>query len=407
MIVLTKLNYLIKQNYKSLYLILIVALMGAERVNLMPSLGYILQPYYVLILPVIVLTIFRLPRPFIIYLAALAILLASSAICNPQITLLHWKRVLLFYFIHVGALCLATFFKSQNKHEELLIKSLMAYIVLNIVFSIAEAVSFIENIYQYEEFKNINVVNLNAFTISFETFRPTGISLDPNRGTFNYLFAIMAIVALSKISYRHIILYAFSILSLSKTAVIATILPFLYEIKSDWRRLLFFFASLAIIFGIIFHKNYLPISSEPVANSRISSTLIDERLSVEPGSSGHLHMQLIGYGWERFVGSNLIQKIVGSGFSYASFDLKDLFYSKYANYHSQFITILVEQGILGLVLYMLAIFWLWCGISDRERWLLILPFLSFQIFYQNMGEPIVIFILGYFYIRHVVDTRKN
>lgn len=386
-------------NLKSFYLILVIALMGAERLNLMPALGIIVQPYYILALPIMVITILKLPKPFLVYLTILAILLLCSALANQQITHLYWKRLLLFYFLHFSALCVVTFLIQQEEHEKIFSKALMIFIVFNIAFSIAEGISFMQGIYQHEDFKNKSIINMNAFTIAFEVFRPTGVALDPNRGAFNYLFSLMAIISLFKAGYRHIALYALSILALSKSAFLATIFSVIYEIKSDKKKIAFFIVSLLLI--VVFAYFYFQRPAD------IQRPLVAERLSVEPGSSGNLHIQLIRYGIQHFIESNSVQMIIGNGFSYASFALKDLFLSKYANYHSQIVTILVEQGVIGFILYVAVILSLWRKFSIRERIFLMAPFLGFQVFYQNLGEPIVIFVLAYFYIRVLSKSQKN
>ena len=96
--------------------------------------------------------------------------------------------------------------------------------------------------------------------------------------------------------------------------------------------------------------------------------------------------------------------IFGNGFG-TSFLLIDGYYwsgTKYANYHSQYITILVESGIFSILLNL--IFTLLIPIFNKSYnyiFPLVIGLFFYNIFYQIILEPIYWFIIFTYYYESV------
>ncbi|WGL52049.1 O-antigen ligase family protein [Nocardioides sp. BP30] len=111
-------------------------------------------------------------------------------------------------------------------------------------------------------------------------------------------------------------------------------------------------------------------------------SIIDTRLSRQDGSA-RSHLELLHRGWD---GSTIDWHfLTGHGYGQSYLYLQDIFPQDiYANYHSLFITMLFETGVVGLI----AVVALTVGpLRSRRRWLA-LGVIAFNLFYQDIADPL-------------------
>ena len=143
--------------------------------------------------------------------------------------------------------------------------------------------------------------------------------------------------------------------------------------------------------------------------------LITERLSIDFDmnrySSSGIHLRLIIDGIKTAI-NNFKTFLVGNGFG-TSFLLIHGYYwsgSKYANYHSLYVTTLVESGFLSMLsmIFFSFIIPAYNKISKNLIYPLIIGLFFYNIFYQIILEPIYWYILFYYYrLNYDLDEKKH
>lgn len=119
--------------------------------------------------------------------------------------------------------------------------------------------------------------------------------------------------------------------------------------------------------------------------------LVVGRLTVSRDESAGIHFQLIQYGWE-LVTSKVKYALVGVGFGNAPVVLLQFFEDETANFHSLYVTLLVECGapalLVGVLLMALP------ALRSRTYRPLLAGFAAFNVFYQTITEPIFWFVIA-------------
>ncbi len=380
-----------------------IAVIGAERVDFFNGTGpFILTPFLVF-------------SPLLIVFGAIASVVRQKSIPLVIRTENNVIQLAVMLTIFVGLVGVSVFF---GEDHELGIKRYIL-LVMNISF-VALITALISQTGEYKRvlllggylgisfsalFSIIQVMNwlsgsqiivpylsVESHTIGVLVPRPSGVSLDPNRGgllVVIYCFFVLFFSTPSRT--RTFFLSSGAVLlisSLSKSAIITGLIALAVILfNSRIRSTLRFenirkgiLVSAVLVLAILIFADWGQISS-----------LIDyeevltERFSADETSSGGIHLSLIIRGFDIFVDS-LKNFFVGVGFGSAHTVLQDFYPgNKYANFHSTYIAVMVESGFISLLFFLLIHF---LPVLRKTSFLpLLLGIAFFNIFYQLILEP--------------------
>jgi hypothetical protein len=118
---------------------------------------------------------------------------------------------------------------------------------------------------------------------------------------------------------------------------------------------------------------------------------LTERLSPAEASTQE-HFLLLGRGVQEATES-VKRATIGMGYGNSYMELQDIFPgNKYGNYHSLYVTMLAESGVLALIL---SLFLIGYPLLISSPWRpLIGGFIAFNVFYQTLAEPLFWFALA-------------
>lgn len=256
---------------------------------------------------------------------------------------------------------------------------------------------------------------INAMSPTHGNFapRPSGISLDPNRGSLHAAFFAYVIAADPWTRKKHASLAPWGALALSGLAVaasgsrsglavwlpIAAIIVWRISKKSGQKRALLgysvgFVALFAMVAGALLA--FLP----GVGIGRY----ISERLNFSPDASGGIHLELY-----RLAGEAIVQRpgilANGIGFGNAPQLLKSVFGDKSgANFHSMYASATIETGLVGLIV-ILGILAL--PLRFRGRRTLALVLLVFNVFYQANLDAAFWIEVGFLWLLPFASTSEE
>ena len=109
-----------------------------------------------------------------------------------------------------------------------------------------------------------------------------------------------------------------------------------------------------------------------------------------PGSSADVHISLFKRAYE-FSTDSPLNFLVGNGFQASQNLLKDYFPdNKYANFHSLYLTLIVESGFFSLIAIL--IFLAYPIIFKVSLRPILIGVVVFNIFYQSILDPVFWFI---------------
>ena len=250
---------------------------------------------------------------------------------------------------------------------------------------------------------NSNIINLNPDYIAYFIPRLGGFTLDVNRG-----IAILIIYTFFLLSYNKKnvliqliitlnILFIFA--SLSRTAIVFFLITiFIYAVfYATNRERLAVFLLMPISFILLFN-----IISFYTQNDIIDiDSALEERLTLDDfghDTSTGIHFKLIDEGFSiAFSDLKIFFLGCGHGASYKIIKGFHMSGKKIANFHSQYLSILVENGIFASICFlilsiMIPIFYM------RNRLLpIMIGLFCFNLLYQLTNEPLYWFTILYYY----------
>lgn len=125
------------------------------------------------------------------------------------------------------------------------------------------------------------------------------------------------------------------------------------------------------------------------------------RLSFSSEGSAESHFELFGEAW-KLVDANPASFLTGHGYGSSFLYLQDFFPGhEYANYHSMYLTLLVEAGIVSILLVLALLV---PAVFSGRRWLAI-GALLFGVFYQGLSDPIFWIQIAMFWALPMGDGR--
>ncbi len=201
------------------------------------------------------------------------------------------------------------------------------------------------------------------------------------------------------------------ILTLSRTTYVVfilTIFTYLF-LQSNYK----IFKRLLILFSIPIGLIIIGLYNYDLSGMFDIDAALSERLSnfqITRSTSTGIHLKLILDGiYLAFTNLKIFLIGIGQGVSYLILDGYWWSGSKYANFHSQYITVLVENGIFALIAFLNLTFIKPC-LNKHKNFLfpIIFSLFFYNIFYQLLYEPLYWFIIFLFYkINYDMDLKPS
>ena len=388
-----------------------IALIGADRIDLLAGHGsFRLTPFLFLASLVVLIQILRaklqfeisppLRRqiPFFILLVLFLFLSFTSTVfgLNPERGLVALADLVL---VSVLGYCISVRVVEDPAPGKLILRSVTFALIVWLVFCIGGLIAWSQGLIRLDQEGSSSIASTFAPTAAF-FFAPrlSGSCLDPNRAGFilvMYLALLDRFVA--KTRYTGFLCFAiglFILLALSRSAMLCWLGYYLFS-SAFWQQLLTrrsalkvaTFALVCSLVGFVYRNDI----SELLELWKVSDALYD-RLSVEQGTSGGDHVQLIKRGFETW-STSAHTVVTGIGLASAPKVLGDFFGDdKYGNFHSLYVTVLAE---LGLPAFLLILILLGYPIIGRKGALPTIAAIAiFNIPYQSHMEPVFWVVLA-------------
>ena len=249
-----------------------------------------------------------------------------------------------------------------------------------------------------------NIINLNPNYIAHFIPRLGGFTSDANRGIailVIYTFFLFSYFGKKNIITQFIIILniLFIFASLSRTAIVFFIITIsLYSILSATGRekiavFIFIPISLILLFNIInfySENNIIDIESA-----------LEERLTLDNfnhDTSAGIHLKLINEGFKiAFSDMKIFFVGCGHGASYKIIKGFEMSRKKIGNFHSQYLSVLVENGIFASLSLLILTIILPLFYYRNKLLPLLVGLFCFNLLYQLTNEPLYWFTLLYYY----------
>ncbi|MBS29683.1 MAG: hypothetical protein CMG39_00780 [Candidatus Marinimicrobia bacterium] len=391
-------------------IILCISLFGADRINIMSEAFefFVFTPYLLLSL-LILFTLFLFKSDnldfkwlfnnnlFLLFFLIYIVTCITSIFFSIDIYI-SIKRFILLIYLLLSSIIIQSYYKNNHDLLEVLIKSSLLGSFIFFIFNFLLLLNWFSDF----DFSN-SFINLEPDKLAYFLPRLGGYSMDSNRGGIILFFFTFILFFFGKKNIFNSIIIILNILflflSFSRTIYLLLIMVFLFqllisekEIKKNMLKKIFY--------SLIF---FLLIIGFLTFNQHINLYLaFQERIDVfeiSRFSSAGIHLKLILEGFTKAFNDFKIL-FFGSGFGTSFLLIKGYYWSgiKYGNYHSLYITTLVECGIFNTI-SMFVISFLLPFIIDYKNHIftLLFGFLFFNIFYQLIMEPVFWFSILLFY----------
>ena len=389
---------LIKILMTRIFILLIGLFIGVHRIDLLEYQGsFMLTPillfsgsfslYY--IVRSIVLGA-RRPDNFFALIFLLFLFLLWSFINLDFEDLTQIKRFCLFLYLIFNALILNIAIFNQPEPRKTINSFLNLCLISYGLFSVLQSYYFFNNQVHISGQQDFRWVELYPFSMGVYYARITGGFLDPNIAGYFLIFIYLVKSSIKNTNSSkafNFFIYVFIFITFSRTAITTYLLVLAFEYL--------YFNYVSIV--KYFKKGNLLITSLTLAvfitavfyliSTGKYEVFLEKRLTTND-KSAQIHFALLKHGFETAT-DNLEHFISGHGFG-SSYIYTSVFFggSKYGNFHSEFLTSVVETGIVGLSLYLVIIFGSTLAIKNIR--------LSKHSFYL-MLIPVVIFLEGILY----------
>ena len=391
-------------------IILCISLFGADRINMMSEAFefFVFTPYLLLSL-LILFTLFLFKSDnldfkwlfnnniFLLFFLIYIVTCITSIFFSIDIYI-SIKRFILLIYLLLSSIIIQSYYKNNQDLLEVLIKSSLLGSFIFFIFNFLLLLNWFSDF----DFSN-SFINLEPDKLAYFLPRLGGYSMDSNRGgVILFFFTFILFFFGKKNRFNSIIIILnilFLFLSFSRTIYLLLIMVFLFqllisekEIKKNMLKKIFY--------SLIF---FLLIIGFLTFNQHINLYLaFQERIDVfeiSRFSSAGIHLKLILEGFTKAFNDFKIL-FFGSGFGTSFLLIKGYYWSgiKYGNYHSLYITTLVECGIFNTISMFIISFLLPFIIDYKNHiFTLLFGFLFFNIFYQLIMEPVFWFSILLFY----------
>ncbi|MCW3786761.1 O-antigen ligase family protein [Plebeiibacterium sediminum] len=270
------------------------------------------------------------------------------------------KRIILFFYTIISCYSFTILLKDQwSKINNIYYKFSKWSVIVYAFFSLIQIYLFLKGGF-YQDNSN-SFVKLYPQTISYFLPRLTGGFIDPNVCGFFFSFLYLLSFKIEKRDmkwYRR--LYGLIILiTLSRSAIAAHLgivgVRLLFIKLIQFKNIQFYINKRRAVFSLIIFGGLIYIVRNILGHVDLSLIIkgLQTRL-LDVGSTGH-HFLLLQAGKE-IIMESWHSVILGHGFMSGSFFASSFFGGdKYANFHSEYITYLIEIGLVGLCLHVIII----------------------------------------------------
>ncbi len=392
------------------YLLLVgsIALIGADRIDLFVGRGPFTMTPFLLLAPLVIftvifpkwlggnncLTIARRQKPFLGMLAIFLFFALLSILfgIDPERGIVAFANLLL---VSLFGYCISLRILVAPDRERLIITSITCSIIIYTLFCLAEGVAWSQGLFMLPDQPPTSWIERTFAAIREGDLMPRldGTTIDPNRAGFvlsMYLALLDWFAPRSRYSSMlRIAIVLLIFLTLSKSAILCLFVYCVFS-KNLWKRLASKTAMkwlAAIVIGSLFLYAVMPQVTGSLVEAWNISDLISQRLSMDSGSSGQSHVELIQRGFEIWE-TSAKTVFMGIGYGSAPKVLSDILNttSKNSNFHCLYITVLAEMGLPAFVLMMLLLL---CPIVRSKGMAhVVFAIMVFNISYQTPVEPI-------------------
>ncbi len=400
-------------------LVLWIALLAVDRIDFLGGEGaFILTPFLILTPLLLVFEGFRvlesrvrlqLQREGRVYLVLVLFFLSVVLISTllAQDPLMSAKRSALLSFLGIGTFAVAVTVSGRKDSRRTLVAGAKLGLIIAIVFGVLEVFTFISSLSEPFRFSFLTV-DLWPHTYYGIVPRISGQVMDANRGGLLMVFYLFILLRWDRPGIRRwgwlTLGSMFILLSLSRSAVLMGMIT-VFLIWSEGRRFrVNRRAVFAVLIGLVVSSGWLMASSSTRSSIVRGLEPLAQRLSPTEASTQE-HFLLLGRGVEE--GAESVKRAtIGMGYGNSYMELQDIFPgNKYGNFHSLYVTMLAESGVLALLVSLILLIYP-LGLPGPWR-PLIAGLVAFNIFYQTLAEPLFWFALAMAWLTVQQSDRRE
>jgi hypothetical protein len=382
------------------------SLIVADRVDLLAGKGaFLLTPFLVLTPLVVGVELVRLagrggtfrtsPRtPRYVLLATVFLALVGVSVMLSRDQEFALKRFALLAAMVYLTLIVAVALANRPDAERILVRGSYLGLTFGLVFNAMQAWAWIARGGDHT-FLLGRVIDAspNMYGPWFPRF--AGQVIDMNRAGILFLVYVFCIVVLAPASRARTSFLWLGVLlillSFSRSVIMASLALWAVVAVRD-RRLGFSRRGVVVVALVVgAGAGWLLMHIDQVQALLRVAEPITRRFDTGEGSAS-MHLQLIRRGWDVSTRSPA-NALIGIGFGNAFHYTQDLFPGdKYGNFHSIYVTLLAESGVVSLCLGLMLLF---RPVGFARRWAPLLVALGvFNVFYQLLVEPVFWFVLA-------------
>ena len=383
-----------------------VALIGADRFDFAGGHAFFTATPFIILTPLVILSEMirrrrflhpvRIPPRALIYVAASAALISvvlTSVLVARQIPA-SAARVTLLLIDMMGTFAVALLCADRTDLGRLMARGALLCLPLFLILNVVEALYWIGLAPETMRF-GLLLVHIGPLQSAGPLPRLGGASEDANRGGYLLVFYLLLIARWEPRRWLRrtgiAVIVILLILTFSRSTTLAAITAAGVAVITGRPRLslqplMWTFACLTLAAGVFLWRPALAGKVVAAASSPLS-----ERLSATEGSAPS-HLVLIRRGIREST-SSIPRAFTGLGYGNSYLVLQDYFPgNRYGNFHSLFVTMFAESGILAMILMLVLTLspLVWAG-----PWrALVAGSIAFNLFYQTTTEPSFWFILA-------------
>ena len=243
---------------------------------------------------------------------------------------------------------------------------------------------------------NFRIIDLQTMRLWLYTPRFSGFELDPNRGGFEFALMYIFFSYVRKNNAFAIVSMMMMILSVSRSACFSMLMFYITKFLIEIDFSIKLKKTFVIIVGIFLFICFLE-------NNDILKAIVLSRIDFNEYSAS-IHFELYKEAI-RYISSDGIHFLFGYGFGSSGVLLKNYFDGGYGNFHSGYLSILVEGGSLFFLTSLIFV----SKYLIFNKNLILIMLLSFSIFYQYFHPfaYLIIFIWNKFLMEKKYENSNG
>ena len=408
---------------RDILLTLWIALLGADRLDLLGgATTFSLTPFLALT-PVLVVSLLvdrlraptrlDVPRPmmrYIVLVCALVVVAGISVFVSPDPSLSAQRTFLMAVQI-VGSLAVVLLRPDVRADAGRMLPGVKLGLLVFLGFNVLQGFAFLSKVPQDI---HIGPVVLHTIASQYSGLIPrfSGSAFDPNRGGILLVFYLAVLLQAReslKVKARFGVPWIFLIVvfllgTLSRSSLIAAMILVIMTLLERSRIRLHPGSALVGAMIVLMSAAYLMLVPRTFGILERASAPFATRFSVAEGSAqGHLALLKRGMADAT---SSVPTAAIGRGFGSSHVFLQDLFPgSRYGNYHSLYVSMFAESGIVALALVLLIA--LVPALRAGPYRPMVAALVAFNVFYQLTTEPLFWTIMALSWSTLVIHSASH